>query len=213
METSFVIYLLLVLACLIAYLQNKQGLPIFFKYFQYLLTFILIFEYSQENFNLPQKISFLLDHIYEPIEFTLLSLIYNKAIHNKKIKKFIFINIFIYILIAFVFSGIIEGVGNVNTFSFLISSTLLILYSIFYFYELFLRPQLEDSLFKTPFFWINTGTLFYCGGTFFQMGIHSYLLSNNSSLADSLKVISQFFNYLLYTLYLIGFLCRTRLHN
>jgi hypothetical protein len=102
----------------------------------------------------------------------------------------------------------VEGIFNPNTASFIIGSILIILYSILYKYQLFTSPPTKESLLINPFFWINTANLFFYCGTFFQMGLDSYIRKGNAALADQLHIIIYGLNYMLHLLYLIGFLCK-----
>ena len=149
-----------------------------------------------------------LDHLYQPIELIFLSILYYHAVNSHSLRKAIKILVPLAILISIAWSVQVEGVLNINTGSFIIGSTLVIVYSIFYKYQLFTSPPTKESLVVNPFFWINTGNLFFYCGTFFQMGLHNYISKTNAALADQLFVINHGLNYTLYILYLIGILCK-----
>jgi hypothetical protein len=205
---SFSLYSLLIIACLVAYQLNKQSLPAYLRYLQYLLAIALIFEVSAEILSLYDINSYFLDHFYQPIELIFLSTLYYHAIDNKTFRKTIRAVVLLALIVSIVLSIWVEGIFNPNTASFIIGSTLIILYSILYKYQLFTSPPTKESLLINPFFWINTANLFFYCGTFFQMGLDSYIRKGNAALADQLHIIIYGLNYMLHILYLIGFLCK-----
>ena len=87
-------------------------------------------------------------------------------------------------------------------------SIIVIFYGLRYIYQLYDSPPETSSLLTVPFFWINTGNLFFYCGTFFQMGLNSYIDSLDSNLAADLQIINKALNYTLYIFYFIGFTCR-----
>jgi hypothetical protein len=203
----FELYILLLFGCLVAYFVNRKNLPASFLNLAMLLIVAIGFELiKQFQWGVNQNLHFL-DHLYQPIEFTLLSSVYYHTFNNPFFKKTIIVFITVFLVFAFIASVFIEGIGQENTASFLLESFLLVVLSCLYIFELFEKP-LFDNLLKIPFFWINTGILFYCAGTFFQMGLHSYFTARNPKLAEQLRLISHILNYFLYANFLTGFLCR-----
>jgi len=69
----------------------------------------------------------------------------------------------------------------------------------------FFEPK---KVWQIPEFWVCTGILFFFAGTFFQMGLHSFLFRTNRELANRLYVINHLLNILLYGLLTVGFLCK-----
>jgi len=205
---SFFLYSLLIIACLVVYQLNKQSLPSYLQYIQILLAIALVFEVSAEILRHYNINHYFLDHLYQPIELVLLSTVYYHAIDNKSVRKTIKLIVLLYVFASIILSVWVEGIANPNTGSFIIGSTLIIFYSILYKYQLFTLPPTKESLLVNPFFWINTANLFFYCGTFFQMGLDSYIRKENATLADQLHVINHGLNYTLYILYLTGFLCK-----
>ena len=205
---SFILYCLLIIACLVAYQLNKLSLPFYLRYLQFLLAIGLVFEVSSEILALHNINTNFLDHLYQPIELVFLSVIYYHAIGKRSIRKMIGIVVPITVMISIISSVWLEGVENPNTASFIVGSTLIVILSIIYKYQLFTSPPTRESLLANPFFWINTANLFFYCGTFFQMGLDSYIRKGNAVLADQLHIINHGLNYMLYVLYLIGLLCK-----
>jgi hypothetical protein len=204
----FSVYIGIVIACLVTYWLNRQSLPAYFKYFQYLFTAILFVEVGEIVLNHYRINSNFLDHLYQPVEFTLISLIYRQAIRTPKFDNLVKYLLFFFWIVSVFASVVIEGIFSRNTISFILGSTLVIFYSIYYIFQLYTQPPTRESLLANPFFWINTAHLFFYGGTFLQMGMDSYLMKRDILLAQQLHVINYALNYTLYLLYLLGFVCR-----
>lgn len=203
---SFWIYISLLIACLIACSINRQFVLDTYKFFQILFVLVLLFEIC--GFYITTDYENLLNHLYQPLEFVLMTLIYKHILSNSVIKKNSNILIIAFVLVSLLASTVIEGIFEPNTISFLLGSTVYILFGLIYVYELYAKPPQSSSLFKNPYFWINTGNLFFYCGTFFQMGLDAYLFSIDINLANELRIIVKILNYTLYSLYLIGFICR-----
>ncbi len=148
----FSIYVLIIIACLAAYLLNKQYLPVYYQYFQYLFFVILLFELG--GVLLPPEANHLLDHLYQPIEFTVLSLIYRHVISSARLKVIITYLIITFWAVSLYYSISIEGIFSQNTFSFILESVIIILYAFGYIYQLYTEPPKEESLLLNSFFWI-----------------------------------------------------------
>jgi hypothetical protein len=205
---SFFLYSLLIIACLVAYQLNKQSLPSYLRYLQYLLAIALFFEVGSEILTVRNINSNFIDHLYQPIELILLSALYYHALNKNSHMTIIRLGVPVALSASLILSVWIEGIFNPNTASFIIGSIFIILYSVLYKYQLFASPPTKESLLVNPIFWINTANLFFYCGTFFQMGLDSYIRKGNASLADELHIINHGLNYMLYVLYLIGFLCK-----
>jgi hypothetical protein len=150
---------------------------------------------------------YLLEHLYQPIEFTILALLYREQLQSAIFKKIIPWLVGLFWLMALLFMFFIEGTDEQSTATFLTESIIIIVFAVRYTYELYFFPPEDESLLRIPFFWINTGHLFYCAGTFFQMGFDTYLSIHFPKLQENLSHISHILNYTLYLLYLTGFLC------
>ena len=63
---------------------------------------------------------------------------------------------------------------------------------------------------RNPLFWVSSGNLIFYAGVFFRMGLLNYIIKELPDLAPKLMYINSSLNYILYTLYSIGFLCTIR---
>lgn len=204
---SFAIYMALVVACLMACAVNKRFFRETYLYFLLLLSSVLLFESG--GLLWPEKAQNVLNHVYQPVEFTLLTLIYKTILKNHFISRHWKKIVWGFVVVSLSLSVFVEGLTAPNTLSFLMGSVLVIIYALLYVYELYAYPPQYDGLFSNPYFWINTGHLFFYCGTFFQMGLDAYLMGIDIEVAMQLRIIIKALNYTLYTLYLTGFICRT----
>jgi hypothetical protein len=80
---------------------------------------------------------------------------------------------------------------------------------IIYFIQLF-RDDTTFGFSKRAMFWISAGNLLFFAGSFFSYGVGAYLYNENQIiLGDAVMWIERSFNLLLYSTYIIGFLCPT----
>ncbi|UII32786.1 hypothetical protein LVD17_07055 [Fulvivirga ulvae] len=204
--TLFLVYIILIIACLVACTTNRQYLLATYRYFQILFIAVLLFELS--GLAIEREYNNVIDHFYQPLEFILITLIYKNILRNKVLNRYWLVIVPLFLITSFYLSIFIEGLHMPNTYSFLLGSTIIVLYALIYVYELYANPPEHSSLFTNPYFWINTGNLFFYCGTFFQMGLSAYIARDNETLAKELSIIIKLLNYALYSLYLIGFLCK-----
>jgi len=100
-----------------------------------------------------------------------------------------------------------EKYDRPNSLSFSLEAIMLILWSTYYFYDLYNQDEVV-GIGRLPEFWICTGILFFQTGAFFLMGLLNYLTRTSIDVATKLYSINHLLNILLYSLYTIGFVCK-----
>ena len=205
----FIIYLLLITTCVAVYFVRRNSLPASFRYLALMLLLVLSVEVADYFLRQNDFSARPLHHVYQPLEFILIAIAYKHSFQSGHYKRIVNYAIPGYIIVALLGAVFIDGIYNWNTVAFQVNSFVLVVFSILYIYELYQRPVYENVL-KIPFFWVNTGILFYCTGTFFQMGFHHYVEAKDPQLAKSLNLVNQVLNYFLYSCYLKAFLCKTQ---
>jgi hypothetical protein len=202
-----ILYLFLLLITLIIGLKRKNNFGEEYLFLRLLLIITFIVEFIAFIMLRFYKINTtIIFHFFYPVEFILIALFYQKSISNTFVKKVALISIVMHPIISVYWSLYVQRVGEYNSYVSMLSAILIIFYSSFLIFELF-RKQ-SQKLFNVPSFWISTGLLFFYAGSFFIMGILNYLLKNDKSTATQLFLINQLLNFLLYSLYIIGFLCK-----
>ena len=206
-------YIILVSLCLLSVLWNRKSHPQFYLPWAGLLFFTILTEVVKRSID-DEWYTSLITHLYQPIEFFWLILMYSKAIKDHRLKNYRYIWISIYTVIALLLSWF---VGNqfttFNTFSYLLEAVVITFLALYFMYEEYHYGPEDWNLFRQPFFWINTGNLFFFTVTFFHKGLDNYFLDHFPEIAKQSRYIMVFSNYLLYIMYTIGSLCRIRMEH
>ena len=185
---------------------NRKQLGSYSTYMTILLGMALLFD--SYDYEIDDWLAHILNHVYQPLEFTLLTLIYGKVLKYSWFKKAMFPMIAIFWAVSLFLSIEVEGLENENVLSLVISYFLVIIFAAIYHFQLLTNPLKGERLFRQPFFWINTAHLFFFLGTFFQMGFDAYLEKRWPGAAVDLRIIAYVLNLMLYSLYLVGFTCK-----
>lgn len=206
----FVFYIILISCSLLIYIINRKNLPANLWYLALLLFITIPKElYTHWLYNQGKR-TYLYNHLFQNVEFILMSMLYYTSYYTQVNKKTVRWLSALYIpgsIAILVFREMNRSVHYSINYNLLTGVLLMVVYAMLYIYELFRHP-LHEQLLKMPFFWINTGVLFYYSGIFFQVGLHGHLLQINKPLADQLNLINHLLNYFLYLCFMIGFLCK-----
>lgn len=147
-------------------------------------------------------------HIATPVEYTVLGLLYYGIMVKLMVKQWILFSIPVFVLLSIFFSLFVQKIDVSNTYSIIISSTLLSLWSLFFLREVLLfRPA--TRLLRFPMFWISAGVLFYYTGSLLIEGMLNFMMDHNMPLAQRLYRIVYIFKYLLFILFIISAFCQT----
>jgi len=142
-------------------------------------------------------------HIYTPIEYTILGMVYRNAVTGALLKKIIAATIPFFIALSIVFSAFVQKPDENNSYITVIESLLIVCWSLFYLREILLLQQVTH-LHRFPMFWICVGILFYFTGSLITEGMLNYLIKHSIPLARRVYSISYIFKYLLFILLTIG---------
>ena len=151
--------------------------------------------------------------IYGPLNMVrcLLLLSYFSAFaeREKSQRTFRFVMILVLLLSLFNYA-FLQTPFLFNTHSIILQNAVIIGVVIWFFRKVMMADQ-PIVLSKSPAFWIAFGTfIFYCGSTPIFLSLN-YLNIVDLQLSDSLYIIIDLLNYLLYTSYAIAFLCKPKL--
>ena len=139
--------------------------------------------------------------------FTYYMYILMEVIYSKRVKKVILIIMSVYVIISLINILFVQKISSFHTMTYSIGCFLIVIISMYYFYELLRLPRAID-LKKEPAFWIAAGLLFFYICTLPVLGVINYLFSIPGVLGRRLEDIIAILNVLLYSLFTIGFLCR-----
>ncbi len=202
----YCIYLSLVASGFVFSYFNRKQLGSYATFLTILLGMVLLFESFDYYIDVEQ--ANLLNHFYQPLEFTLMVLIYGKVFNYSRFNRLIIPAITGFWAISLYLSIFVEGIQEYNTLSMILGYFCVIVLAAVYHAKLFTNKLGDTRLFRQPFFWINTAHLFFYLGTFFQMGFNAYLRNKSPESAHNLLYINYVLNLSLYSLYLVGFTCK-----
>lgn len=144
-------------------------------------------------------------HLLIPIQYTLFSLVFYKALEGATSRKAILVSIPLYLLTVLLITLHLQTTSEFNSYARLIKNALLACWALLYYQEVF-RDLRVARLDREPMFWISTGLFFYSLGSFFVDGFMNYLLALSYETAHTLYYISVFLGYMLYATFLIAFI-------
>lgn len=205
----FKAYIILLAVCVVSFVVDKKKIPFYLTPLGFLVGFVLIEELVCHYMKLKGINAHPVHHLYQFVELWALGLtylFYYKEEKQEAMVKLTRAGLIILTILFPVVSFYVEGIYNECIINFLINSLMIILLSTHFFYKLY-SENTEINVLQFGFFWINAGNLIYTCGTFFQMGLYSYVKSINPALAEDLNMINHVLNYFLYANYLAAFLC------
>lgn len=145
-------------------------------------------------------------HIYTPIEYSILSLLYANVISNPVTKKIIAYSIPLFITLSVLSALFVQHITENNSFITILESLLVLSWSLFFLREVLLLRQVT-VLQQFPMFWICVGILFYFTGSLITEGMMNYLIKHSIPLAQRIYSFGYIFKYVLFTLLIIGAFC------
>ncbi|MES1249253.1 MAG: hypothetical protein ABUL46_01140, partial [Chitinophaga rupis] len=146
-------------------------------------------------------------------EFIFYSFFYLNILENQRVKKIIRYAMGVYPLLFLINIFWIEGFYRFHTITYRIGSVMIVVWAYLYFRQL-MRSSSYSPVLRNPIFWISTGLLFFYTGFFFYMTAFNILLKAKvSTNAYVWYIISDTLNALLYTCFLISFVCQMNITN
>ena len=137
------------------------------------------------------------------IEFMLISLFYYLFFRKYLRPVYLLLPFPIFLAVVFIDYSI-NGLNSMDNFSASIESILLSLYALVSFLFV-MRRLLFENILSEPFFWINSGVLFYFSGNLLVFAFSNYVFEYEPSIGNALWAIPQFLNIFFNILICIGF--------
>lgn len=214
------------------FVSNKHGLPFYFYFIiASFLTSFIVFKQPRtpiylklfcpflgitllvENYALYLRNkgsdTYVLYSFFTSIEFAFYLYVLSCIIHNLKMRLTIRYVLIINALIALINILFIQK-NSFNSISYSFSCLLIVFFSIYYFLELFRQPKFVNLINEPPF-WICSGLLFYYCCSFPLFSLAAFVSTVPQSLLNNLIILVYVINALLYSLFIIAFLCRIRM--
>jgi hypothetical protein len=130
-----------------------------------------------------------------------------EVVYSMKAKKVILWVMTLYVIISLINILFIQKINSFHTMTYSLGCFLIVVISMYYFYELLRVPRSID-LKREPAFWIVAGLLFFYICSLPILGVLNYLFSIPGVSSRNLQQIIMILNVLLYSLFTIGFICR-----
>lgn len=155
--------------------------------------------------------TYILYNIFGVVEFAFFLFILSKIIQNKVMRRIISITLILNALIS-LGNLLLFQTDSYASISYSVGSLLVVIFCIYYFFELFRYPKFVN-LVKEPSFWICSGLLFYFCCSFPLLGLTTFLESIPEVLLNHFFILLNVLNISLYSLFIIAFLCRIKTRN
>jgi hypothetical protein len=104
-----------------------------------------------------------------------------------------------------------QNIHRLQIIPYAIGCLIIVIYAIYYFYELF-KSASSVNLKREPAFWIITSLLFFYTCSFPIFGFANFL-SGFSVIAQNISAVLVILNVILYSLFTVAFLCRIRIQK
>jgi hypothetical protein len=202
-----IVYLIVVFAAFIIGIIYREYHEFNIKILPILLFIILIVETSGYTLKwfLGVNNQFLF-HIYGPIEYGFIAYLYGSSYENKMLRNISFFSVITFVIFSIYCTLYLQKITD-TPYNFLLRCLLILSMVLWYFYEIYNRPEIVN-LYKLPLFWISVGNFFFYMGNFFLMGLIDTIEKQHPEIVNSLWLINVFLNIFLYVMFSIGFLCK-----
>lgn len=150
----------------------------------------------------------ILFHIYQPIEYLILGLVFFYNMKSNLVGKLIIVSLPIYLLCIvsyYIFNP--QYIHTPRFIDFVLESFLLSLWAAIHIMELVNTDEITQHITQMPLFWISFAVLLFYSGSIFIMGFRYYFIVNDKELGEKLMTIPHYLNLIFYLLLTIGFLC------
>ena len=204
-QIFYLIYLCILFSSFVCSLVTFRYLPGALKLFTLLLGVTFVVESIGFYGLFYAEPALYLYHFYNPFLYAIMAYVYAKVIKTSWKSKMIRFSIPGFVVLSFLLTLFVQPLHTPNTYATMISAALFVFLSLFYYYELLNNDEITNLTSK-PLFWISTGNLIFYAGIFFLEGFVSYFIKHAPDLGRKLMFINYFLNFVLYTLYSLGFL-------
>jgi len=149
-------------------------------------------------------------NVFSIVEFEFYLFIIGKILQTRIIKIWIKVVMVLYPIVCLVNIFLIQkSISQLLVTTYSIGCLLIVIFSIFYFYELF-SSNTFVNLKREPAFWIITRLLFFYTCSFPIFGLIN-IISRVPLIIRNIASLLLIINVILYTLFAVAFLCRIRI--
>lgn len=187
--------------------KNRPGLQLI-TYFLPLLLLCLFTEAARTFSPGENLLTQYFFSLYTPAEYTILCTFYASVITNNRVNKIIYFTIPLFITFSLITQFQLDSTNYFYRYlDVLVEAPLMVTWIVFFFFQLF-RDDTTYEFSQKATFWISAGNLLFFAGSFFSYAFKAFLFNHNQDeLGEAIGWISRSFNLILYSSYIIAFLC------
>ena len=205
-------YYFIVVSFLVSFLLFKQPrTALYLKLFCPFLGVSILVEGYALYLRAQNRSNLVLYSYFTTLEFVFYLYVLSCIVSNPKMRSVIRYTLVLNAFIAVIDIFFIQKNGF-NSIAYSFSCLLVISFSIFYFFELFRNPQ-SKRIINEPEFWICLGLLFYYCSTLPVFGVITVFFTVSQRVINILFILLNIMNIILYTFFIIAFLCRVRIRK
>ncbi len=190
---------------------RQSGTPAYLKLFPPFLAVTILVEGYCNYLSYRGYANYVIYSYFTALEFIFYLFILSFIITNLKVRSVIRRLLVLNTFVALIDILFIEK-DRFTSFAYSLGCLEIIFFSIYYFFELFRFPK-PLKLVNEPPFWICLGILFFYCGNFPLIGLLTFMSAVPSSILDGLHLFVHALNIMLYTFFIIAFLCRVRIRK
>jgi len=207
------LYYALMFICLMVFLYRREdlgkSLALLGPLLVCSLTVELLTDYQREVLCIKNWYQY---HIYQPIEYILMTMIFYNNIRNVLVRKAMLWSAPIFLTTLVVYYSFQPASFNSEKFiDFQVESFFLIIWAILYLVEIVNTDAVIESIFRLPVFWLSFAVLLFYTGNIFIVGFRDFLAKYDVKMRDTLMIVPRCLNLIFYLMIIVGLLCtRTR---
>lgn len=196
----------IVLSWVVSLFVYKKNFPLYLKLLSPFLLLAAVTEvYANYLYSIGHNNN-VIYNFFSAFEFCFYLLLIHLVIKDPRIKKLIILCIYLYGFLAVLNILFIQGIHTFHSATYSAGCLLLVMFCIYYFYELFKMPE-SGKLEYNPAFWICTGLLFFYCCSFPLYAVVNLWGRKWDLMLNSFIMIMTILNIFLYSLFSIAFLC------
>lgn len=196
------------LACITGFLCSSRLYPRFWRAFPFYLLIITCCEFAgwYMNKNGIKGASVMYNYFVVPLEFLFMYWLYYRNLSNRWHKTVFSAGIMYLACWAYEIFFVQNTKWIWLSLSYTVGNVLMLILGIIYFLQLLKSDKLLKYK-KQLFYWVNLGLLLFYVGTFPFYGTSNILYSQSPTLYAVLYWMMVILNYLMYGLFITGFIC------
>lgn len=209
-SVDFIFLIVCSIASITAFFQKPS--PFYLRLFPFYFLVTLLVQQIGIYLSQHSIHNAILYSTYAMLEFPFYFFVLWCIIQKNQVKKAILIILILYSLTEGLNLIFFKQGGTFHTVNYGIGCSLIVIFCIVYFVELFQLPKALD-LKREPAFWICTAIFFSYVCTFPFWGLVGFLSAAPPFILKKLETILLIINILSYSLFTIAFLCRIRIRK